>query len=63
MKLSFSRGEIDGRLFDNILLQTFVLNHKSITYLEQLHEVVELAVDVATYRDGTSHFLHIRLLG
>lgn len=30
--------------------------------LEKLHEVVELAVDIAAYSDGTSHLLYIWLL-
>jgi len=53
-----------------IVTTIHVITHEQViriwtltAYLEQLHEVMELAMDVTADGDGASHFLHIRLLG
>jgi len=53
-----------------IIASIHVVTHEQVirigtptAYLEQLHEVMELAMDVAAHGDGTSDFLHVGLLG
>jgi hypothetical protein len=56
--------------FHGIITTIHVITHEQVirigtltAYLEQLHEVMELAMDVTADGDGASNFLHIGLLG
>jgi len=48
----------------HVIAHEQVIRIRTLTaYLEQLHEVVKLAMDIAADGDGTSDFLHVGLLG
>jgi len=55
--------------FDAVVAAVDVVSHEEVVSvgrlasdLEQLHQVVKLAVDISAHRDGTFHLLHVGLL-
>jgi len=64
------QGHQKGHGLHRVVSTVYIVAHEQVVgvrglsaYPEQLHQVVELTVDISAHCHGTFHLLHIRLLG
>jgi hypothetical protein len=69
LRVSDLEGDEKSDGLNRVVTSVNIITHEKVvgigvgsTNLEELHQVVELAVDITTDGDGAFHWLHVRLL-